>query len=126
MSRENAKKKLSVAEKLVEGLEEFADSLEAGEDIAQRFNCHKVVLDLQPTPYDRELVKATRKQLCASQTIFAHFLGVSVQSVRAWEQGNKEPRDIACRFMDEIRSNPAYWRARLRQLVKPKASTATA
>lgn len=115
-------KQLTIAEKLVEGLEEFADSLEAGEDIAQRYNCHKVVLDLQPTSYGPELVKATRDTLRASQTVFARFLGVSAQTVRTWEQGAKKPREMACRFMDEIRSNPQYWRQRLSQLVKPKAA----
>ena len=113
-------KQPTVAEKLIEGLEEFADSLEAGEDIAPRFNCHKVVLDLEPTPYGPDLVKDTRDTLRASQTVFARFLGVSAQTVRAWEQGAKEPREMACRFMDEIRSNPRYWRQRLSQLVKPR------
>lgn len=117
-------KRLSIADKLIEGLEQFADSLEAGEDIAQRFNCHKVVLDLEPTPYGPELVKDTRDTLRASQTVFARFLGVSAQTVRAWEQGAKEPREMACRFMDEIRSNPKYWRQRLSQLVKPKPAKA--
>ena len=116
-------KKLTIADKLIEGLEEFADCLEAGEDVAQRFNFHKVVLDLEPTSYGPELVKDTRDTLRASQTIFARFLGVSAQTVRAWEQGAKEPREMACRFMDEIRSNPKYWRQRLSQLVKPKPAT---
>lgn len=111
--------KLGIADKRTEGLEEFADCLEAGEDIAQRFNGHKVVLDLEPTPYGPELVKDTRDTLRASQTVFARFLGVSAQTVRAWEQGAQESREMACRFMDEIRSNSKYWQ-RLRQLVKPK------
>jgi len=85
--------KLGIADKRTEGLEEFADCLEAGEDIAQRFNGHKVVLDLEPTPYGPELVKDTRDTLRASQTVFARFLGVSAQTVRAWEQGAGVARD---------------------------------
>ena len=115
------KKRATIADQIVRVLEELADSLEAGEEPTEHFNCHKVVLDLQRTSYDHELVKNTRRTLRASQTIFARFLGVSVQAVRGWEQGKQEPSDMACRFMDEIRSNPDYWRERLRRLVKPKS-----
>ncbi len=73
----------SIAEKMVQGLEEFADALESGEDVAQRFNCHKVVLELVPTPYTPELVRETRRELNASQAVFARFLGVSVNTVRS-------------------------------------------
>jgi len=52
--------------------------------------------------------------------LFAHFLGVSVKTVRSWEQG-KTPSDIASRFMDEIRHNPNYWRQRLKESAKAKA-----
>ncbi|MFW6114545.1 MAG: helix-turn-helix domain-containing protein [bacterium] len=105
---------------LVEGLEEFAGSLEAGEDITERFSCHKVVLDLQHTSYDKDLVKQTRKMLGASQAIFARFLGVWVSAISSWEQGLKEPNQMACRFMDEICQDPEHWRERLRQSVRPK------
>ncbi len=115
-----AKKKLSVADRIVEGLEEFADALEDGVDVAENFNCHKVVLVLEPQAYDPEKVQATRQMLRASQAIFAQFLGVATQAVQSWEQGNKQPSNMACRFMDEIRGNPEYWRGRLRQCVQPK------
>lgn len=73
----------SIAEKIAQGLEEFADALESGEDVTQRFNCHKVVLELVPTPYTPELVRETRRELNASQAVFARFLGVSVNTVRS-------------------------------------------
>lgn len=109
---------------LVEGLEEFADCLESGKDVCESFNCHKVVLDLQPVSYDKDLVKRTRLILGASQAIFAQFLGVSVKTVSSWEQGTKKPMEIACRFMDEIRRKPDFWRARLRESVRPKVAEA--
>ena len=118
------KRHTEIADMIVDGLEDFATSLKEGVDIAQAYNCHKVLLELEPTPYDPDVVRRTRQVLRASQAIFAQFLGVSVQAVRAWEQGSKEPSDIACRFMDEIRSNPDYWRDRLRRLVRPKTAEA--
>ncbi len=111
----------SIAEKIAQGLEEFADALESGEDVTQRFNCHKVVLELVPTPYTPELVRETRRELNASQAVFARFLGVSVNTVRSGEQGRNAPSDMARRFMDEIRGNPEYWRQRLREVIRPKA-----
>lgn len=95
--------------------------MEAGVAVEQVYNCHNVVLELEPMAYRKEMVRATRKLLGASQQIFAQFLGVSVQAVQAWEQGRKEPKDVACRFMDEIRRDPRYWQARLRELIRPKA-----
>jgi len=72
-------------------------------------------LDLRPTAYSPELVKATRKSLRASQKVFAELLGVSVKTVCAWEQGINTPQDVACRFMDEIRHDPSYWLKRIKE-----------
>jgi putative transcriptional regulator len=105
--------KASVGTRIIQGLEEFAETLEREKSVAEKFNCRVVELDLQPASYSSELVKKTRKLLSASQSVFARFLGVSVNTVRAWEQGVNIPKDVACRFMDEIRINPAYWRKRL-------------
>ena len=111
----------SVGTKIIEGLREFTEALENDEQIAEKFTCRKVTLDLLPVPYNPKTVKAARKLLVASQGIFAQFLGVSVKTVRAWEQGRIAPSDMACRFMDEIQRDPAYWRKRLLEAVRVKA-----
>jgi len=121
-----SKGKPSVADKIVAGLEEFADALEVSEEIPQQFNSRRVMLDLKPGDYDPQRVKETRQTLKASQQIFAQFLGISVESVRAWEQGKKLPSDMARRFMDEIRAEPEYWQARLRKLMRPRNRRKTA
>lgn len=115
-------KNKSVGQEILEGLEEFAAALEANETIPGKFTCRKIVLDLEPQVYRPELVKKTRQLLGASQAVFAQFLGVSVKTVRAWEQGINSPQDIACRLMDEIRHNPAYWQQRLRDLAVSKGT----
>jgi putative transcriptional regulator len=109
----------SVGKKIIEGLREFTEAPEGGEKIAEKFTCRKVTLDLLPVPYGPKDVVATRKLLGVSQGVFAQFLGVSVKTVRAWEQG-KTPGDMACRFMDEIRRNPGYWQMRLRESIRVK------
>lgn len=113
----------TVGELIAEGLEEFANVVEADPSSAvQKFTCHKISLDLNPTPYEPRKVKETRQLLGASQAIFAQFLGVSVSAVRGWEQGVNPPRDAAARIMDEIRHNPKYWRRRISELAIAKTS----
>jgi putative transcriptional regulator len=114
------KKKPTIAEKIIHGLETFAEALEQGEDITKRFTCHKVVLHLEPTSYSPELVRQTRNALNVSQSLFAQFLGVATNTVCAWERGDNSPNDMACRFMDEIRHNPDYWRKRFFEMVTEK------
>lgn len=53
-------KKASVGSRIIEGLREFAETLEKGEPIAEQFNCRVVELQLRPTAYSPELVKKTR------------------------------------------------------------------
>lgn len=101
---------------LLEGMEGFLDALKSETPLDKLFTCRRVVLDLAPHSYTKEQVKGTRMLLNVSQALFAKFLGVSVKTVRAWENG-KAPNDIACRFMDEIQRNPDYWRQRLRESI---------
>src|SRR5947209_6864629 len=115
--RGKVKNRRSVAERMVQRLQDFTEALESGGDISQRFTCRTVARTVPPTTYHPRLVRQTRDLLAASQAVFACFLGVSVQTVRAWEQGVNTPSPLASRFLDEIRHNPAYWRERLRETV---------
>ena len=112
--------KASAGKTVIERLTKFTEALEGGTKISESFTCRKMELDLKPQPYDSNLVKKTREMLGASQAIFARFLGVSVKLVSAWEQGKKEPSDLAARFMDEIRANIDVMRAKLRSSIKAK------
>jgi putative transcriptional regulator len=112
--------KPSVAERILQGLQEFTKSLEGHEVISEKFTCRKIDLNLIPKPYDPKKVKKTRKLLGTSQAMFALFLGVSVKTVRSWEQGINTPSVMACRFMDEIQRDPPYWIRRLKEAVVVK------
>jgi putative transcriptional regulator len=76
------------------------------------------VLTVPVSDYDGAGVRAVRDALGASQNVFADFLGVSLRTIQAWEQGINSPQPIACRFLDEIRLNPEFWRARLRSMIR--------
>lgn len=100
-------------------MQAFTEALERGDAISERFTCRRISLDLQPMRYTPEEVKQTRELLEASQAVFAQFLGVSVKTVRSWEQG-KEPSPMARRFMDEIRRDPERFLARLKEAAVTK------
>ncbi len=112
-----------IGKKIIDRLERFANDLESGVDIAKKYTCRQIVLDLEPKSYDAKRVLKARKTLGLSQMLFARFLGVSVKTVRAWEQGTNIPQEIACRLMDEIQHDPDYWRKRLSQLARSKTPT---
>jgi len=58
-----------------------------------------------------------------SQALFAQFLGVSIATVQAWEQGVKAPAKMACRCMDEMLRDPAQWQRRVRQCMTARTAT---
>jgi putative transcriptional regulator len=106
---------------IVEALTEFYETLKQGpEAVAKRFTVRTVELDLTPRTYTADEVKNVRGLLGLSQPLFARFLGVSVQAVRAWENGGKTPSDMARRFLDEIALKPEYWRERVSQMIVTK------
>ena len=68
-------------------------------------------------PLTPEEIRELREREGASQAVFAMFLGTSVKTVQAWEQGVTRPPKMACRIFDEIRQNPEYWLERLKALI---------
>lgn len=58
-------------------------------------------------------VAGIRKQLSLSQDAFAAFLGVSVGTVRGWEQGRREPQGPARVLLLVANRQPAAFRKAL-------------
>jgi len=113
----------TVADRIRERLEGFTRDLENGKVIQDKYTCRKVEFCLKPKPYNPEAVKRTRKLLRASQKVFAMFLGTSVKTVQAWEQGvGAPPNKMACRFMDEILRDPAQWQQRVRECMTARTT----
>jgi putative transcriptional regulator len=108
----------SLGEELIAGLKGFAETLEAGTPIESRYTVQTVTLDLETKPYSAQDLKAARKTLNVSQAILAKFLGVSVKTVSAWEQGAKSIPTIACRYLDDILADPQIFYRRVRLIPK--------
>ncbi len=106
-----------LAAEMVKGMSAFCDAVEAGEPVGKRFTIRTVSLDLESRPYRPQDVKHFRTSLNASQSLLAKFLGVSVKTLRSWEQGARPVPTIACRYMDDIVANPEVWQKRVRVAV---------
>src|SRR5262249_39845757 len=101
-----------VGARIIEALTEFTEAIESGAPLAGLLPGRTVPLNLKPGRYAPRQVRAIRRLIGASQSVFAQYIGVAVATVRAWEQGTNRPSGAAARLMDEIRSDPAHWRAR--------------
>jgi len=110
------RKPKSVGRQIADGLRELVEDMKSGRPLDEKYNVRTVKIELKPGEYSPKEVVATRELLGLSQALFATFLGVSTNAVQTWEQGQK-PSGIACRFMDEIRRDPDYWRRRLKSSV---------
>jgi DNA-binding transcriptional regulator YiaG len=108
----------SFGARLIAGMEKLVVTLEAGgmTAVGKQFTVRRVKKAQFTKPQlGKADVVAIRASLGASQPVFASLLGVSPATVRAWEQGVNEPSGMATRFLVEIRSNPDYWKARLKE-----------
>lgn len=60
-----------------------------------------------PAPaYDAERIRAVRRGLSLSQAVFAEMLNVSASTVRAWEQGAREPDGPTRRLLQVAELHP--------------------
>lgn len=102
-------------EALIQGLKE-AIAYERGElpnvrvVTVERVTAGKAHVE-RPPWYAPFLIREIRDKLSVSQAIFAEMLGVSVSSVRAWEQGKREPDGPARRLLQIAETHPEMLKA---------------
>jgi putative transcriptional regulator len=60
-----------------------------------------------PPRYDASKIRSVRERLRVSQPAFAGMLNVSNSTVRAWEQGVREPDGPTLRLLEVAEMNPA-------------------
>ncbi|MBX9580856.1 MAG: helix-turn-helix domain-containing protein [Gemmataceae bacterium] len=102
--------------RVVAGIEAVTEALREGgmAEVERRFTVRWVRRAGFPrVPADPAAVAAVRASVGASQAAFAALLGVSANTVRAWEQGVNPPSGLAARFLAEIQSDPEYWKRKL-------------
>jgi putative transcriptional regulator len=96
--------KRNIGKEIIKGLEE----LKAWRQGKVKLKTHTVEM---PKATD---VPSIRKELGLSQTEFAGFMGVSVGTLRNWEQARREPRGPARALLLVASKQPAAVRAAFR------------
>ncbi len=64
------------------------------------------VLVAAPPEYDASRIRAIRRQLALSQSVFARLLNVSNSTIRAWEQGLRQPAGPTRRLLELAEERP--------------------
>ena len=67
-----------------------------------------------PPQYVSERIKEIRDQMALSQPLFAAALNVSPETVRAWEQGKREPDGPTLRLLEVAEQHPEVLLKRVR------------
>lgn len=104
-----ASEDMSFGELLIRGARE-ALSHKRGEDVGAHVTTRKLTarsVEVTPPPeYDQHRVRELRDRLGVSQAVLADLLSVSPASVRAWEQGLREPSAPVRRLMQILEREP--------------------
>jgi DNA-binding transcriptional regulator YiaG len=106
-------KKESKGQRMVRELRDRADVLKSGQPLTSRYTVRTCRRLVEPTEYDPQQVRRTRREMGVSQAVFADMVGVSESLVQSWEQGFRRPSKMACRLLDEFNRNRDHWRGLL-------------
>ncbi|HKM66924.1 MAG TPA: helix-turn-helix domain-containing protein [Candidatus Acidoferrum sp.] len=60
----------------------------------------------RPHPISAREIRQIRRNLNASQALFATYLNVSPSAARSWEQGLRRPRQAALKLLIIAKKNP--------------------
>lgn len=105
--------------------EELRESMnEALEHARRKRELRTTLVPAAPRPMSAEDVRALRDALNASQSVFAKFLNVSPQLVRAWESSRRRPEGAALRLLEVAKRSPAAVFAEISTLPSKSAARA--
>ena len=79
---------------------------------------------IPPPQYVPERIKGIRDVMALSQPVFAAALNVSPETVRAWEQGKREPDGPTLRLLEVAEQHPEVLLTKVRPR-RPKKRTDT-
>ena len=102
-----AQKKDTFGQQLIESAREAA-AIERGETKPARITRHTAAeTKVEPPPrYVSDRIKEIRDHMALSQPVFAAALNVSPETVRAWEQGKREPDGPTLRLLEVAEQHP--------------------
>lgn len=101
------KKKETLGQRLIGSARE-ALQIERGETEPARITRYTAAgTEVEPPPrYVSERIKEIRDDMALSQSVFAAALNVSPETVRAWEQGKRDPDGPTLRLLEVAEQHP--------------------
>ncbi len=101
------KKKGTFGQQLIESAKDAVE-IERGEKRPARITRYTAAEAKVESPpqYVPERIKGIRDQMSLSQPVFAATLNVSPETVRAWEQGKREPDGPTLRLLEVAEQHP--------------------
>jgi len=93
--------KVRIVEELKQALQEAA-AYRRGEAVKLRVT----IFPPPPKPLRPAEIRKIRETLDASQATFAHYLNVSANAVRSWEQGVRRPRNATLKLLAIAKKQP--------------------
>lgn len=107
-----------VWDRVIGEMNKLADAIRSGK-ADERFTVRRVKVVAGPPELSAADIKAIRESIGVSQPLFAEFLGVSPQVVKAWEQGRRRAVGAARRLLADMRDHAGHWRERVRETITP-------
>jgi putative transcriptional regulator len=96
-----AKKRVKIFNELKEALEDVRNYRQG-----RRTNLRVTELPAPPRKIAPAEIRRIRRNLNASQAMFALYLNVSPNAVRSWEQGTRRPQQAALKLLSIAKRNP--------------------
>ena len=121
------RKKAGFGQRLLASARE-AVSIEKGDSAPACLTRHTVAgAKVAPPPqYSPKRIRRIRDQMDLSQPVFAAALNVSPETIRAWEQGKREPDGPTLRLLEVAEEHPDVFLGKIRARARSAASRAKA
>ena len=115
---------------LIEGLTEALEVRRGNAQPARRvrrLSARDAVVQ-PPRSYEGPGIQRIRERLGLSQSVFAQVLNASAETVKAWEQGKRQPDGMALTLLDIAETHPEALLARVksRAAAQPRPGTPAA
>ena len=119
------RKKGSFGQKLIESAREAVEIQRGTKEPARvtRYTAAETKVEAPPR-YVTERIREIRDEMALSQPIFAAALNVSPETVRAWEQGKREPDGPTLRLLEVAEQHPEVLLETVRPLRRRKRTGA--
>lgn len=114
MKKKTNEKQTKLGQSLLKGLKEAV----AFENKKMDLRTTTMEIPDVPPEFNKIEVKAIRERLNVSQPIFAKILGVSDDTVKAWERGANKPSGSSARLIQIAEKNPKAFQEIMQSLAE--------